>query len=91
MAFNQEVNTTKIGIEDFEIKLFVPGPSNVSDVQRGTISFQIALSNGGIETKIANLLDRLNDDATGQTHLANLASLRDYISTRLAAEALPSP
>jgi hypothetical protein len=32
---------------------------------------------------------RLGDDAPGLAHLSNLASLRDYIRTRLENEVLP--
>ncbi len=90
MAFDREDNITKVGIEDFEIVLFVPGPSNTEGEQSGQLNFQILKSDGEIATKpIIDLLDRLGDDAAGLTHLSNLASLRDYIRTRLNDEVLP--
>jgi hypothetical protein len=90
MAFEQEVNLTKDGIEDFEIVFFSPGPGNISGVQSGSLNFQILMSDGSIRTKEVNdLLDRLTDDAAGLVHLAALADLRDYIRTRLDNEVLP--
>jgi hypothetical protein len=93
MAFQQQENITKDGIEDFEIKFFVPGPSNADGVQSGKISYQILMSDGSIRgnNQVPDLLDRLTDDAAGLVHLANLADLRDYIRDRLNAEALPTP
>lgn len=89
MTFQQEANVTKVGIEDFEIQFFVPGPSNTENPQAGRLSAQILLSDGNIEVREYNLLARLQDDPAGQQHLSNLASLRDYIRTRLNNEVLP--
>lgn len=90
MSFEQETNLTKIGIEDFEIKLFSPGPSNANDPQIGVLEFQVLMSNSTIQARERNdLLERLEDDATGLIHRANLISLRDYIRTRLNVEVLP--
>ncbi len=89
MAFEQETNLTKDGIEDFEIILFVPGPGNVEGVQAGKVDFQISMSDGSIQTKNADLLERLADDAPGLVHLSALVALRDYIRNRLNNEALP--
>lgn len=91
MAFEQHVNITKVGIEDFEIRLFVPGPSNIDGIQAGIISFQILMSDDSIEPAESDLIARLGDDAAGLVHLSNLADLRDYIRTRLNDEALPTP
>lgn len=92
MAFQQQENITKDGIEDFEITLFVPGPSNVDGVQSGKVNYQILMSDGKIDgSNQADLLARLADDAAGLVHLSNLADLRDYIRTRLNNEALPTP
>ncbi len=89
MVFEQQQNITKIGIEDFEIRFFVPGLGNVDGVQAGELSYQILMSDSNIEVAIADLLIRLTDDAAGLVHLANLQDLRDYIRARLNAEALP--
>lgn len=89
MPFEQQQNITKIGIEDFEIRFFSPGPGNIDGVQAGDLSYQILMSDSDIEVAIANLLIRLTDDAAGLVHLANLQDLRDYIRVRLNAEALP--
>ncbi len=91
MAFQQQQNITKDGIEDFEITFFVPGPSNIDGAQSGKVSYQILMSDGGIKggNQVPDLLDRLTDDAAGLVHLTALADLRDYIRTRLNAEALP--
>jgi hypothetical protein len=89
MAFEQEVNLTKDGIEDFEIVFFVPGPGNVEGVQSGKVNFQISMSDGSIQERGADLLERLTDDPAGLVHLSNLVDLRDYIRTRLNNEVLP--
>ena len=89
--FTRQQNVTIATFEDISITLFVPGANNVSGSQSGTIEIQLILSDNSIKTIKSNLLTRLNDDATGQTHLTNLVSLRDYILTRIAAEVLPTP
>lgn len=89
MSFGRETDITKDSIGDFEIVFFVPGPLNTEGVQSGNLSAQIIFSDGSIETRSFNLLARLQDDAAGQQHLVNLASLRDYIRTRLNNEVLP--
>ena len=89
MAFQQETNLTKDEIGDFEIVLFVPQTITAETPQAGSINVQIVLSDGSIKTRSFNLLDRLQDDAAGQAHLSNLASLRDYVRDRLVAEVLP--
>jgi hypothetical protein len=89
MAFEREENTTKDSIEDFEIKFFVPGPGNPSGIQAGVLEAQIASSDGSVDIREFDFLARLQDDAAGQAHLANLAALRDYIRTRLNNEVLP--
>lgn len=89
MAFDREQDITKDSIEDFEIVFFVPGPSNAGGVQAGQLNAQILMSDGSIENKPFDLLARLEDDAEGQIHKAALASLRDYLRTRLNDEVLP--
>ncbi len=89
MAFDREVNVTKIGIEDFAVEFFVPGPNNDEDVQSGRLSTQILASDNSISNRNFDLLERLGDDAAGLVHLQNLADLRDYIRTRLNDEVLP--
>lgn len=89
MTFEQLQNVTKNGIEDIEIVFFLPGPGNIDGIQVGRVNFQILLSDGTIENESANLLVRLTDDAPGLVHLSNLASLKNYIRTRLNNEVLP--
>ncbi len=89
MPFEQQENITKIGIEDYEIRFFSPGPGNSEGIQAGELSYQVLMSNSNIEVVLADLLLRLTDDAAGLIHLANLQDLRDYIRVRLNAEALP--
>lgn len=89
MTFDRETDVTKDSIGDFEISFFVPGPLNTEDLQSGQLSVQIIMSDGSIQNRVFNLLARLQDDAAGQQHLTNLASLRDYIQTRLNDEVLP--
>lgn len=90
MAFNREVNVTKVSIGDFEIRLFVPETIGPATPQTGELEVQIVLSDQTIQIKQFDLLDRLGDDAAGETHLANLVSLRNYIKTRLQNEVLPT-
>lgn len=90
MAFEQGQNITKVGIEDIEIRFFIPGPNNGNDVQSGQINFQYLMSDGSIRRgRQEDLLIRLTDDPTGTALLATLIDLRDYIRTRLNNEALP--
>lgn len=91
MAFEREENVTIESVQDFSIGFFVPGPLNIEGVQSGAIEAQLLKSNGKIKVKEADLLLRLQDDAEGLVHLANLADLRDYIKIRLDAEVLPLP
>jgi hypothetical protein len=91
MAFPREENVTIETIEDFSVSFFVPGPSNIDDQQSGEIDIQLGLSNGKFGNRQYDLIARLNDDPTGQAHLANLIDLRDYIQVRLNNEVLPSP
>lgn len=90
MTFNRETNVTKDAIGDIEIVLFVPRVIDADNPQVGDLNVQIIISDGSIINKRFDLLDRLGDDATGQTHRSNLVSLRDYIKTRLANEVLPT-
>lgn len=89
MAFEQQQNVTKIGIEDFEIRFFVPGPGN-PDVQSGDLDYQILMSNGKIQAgPTIDLIARLPDTPEGVVFLQNLMDLRDHLRARLNAEALP--
>ena len=89
MAFERETDITKDEIGDFEIGLFVPGATNIEDVQAGRLDAQLVMSDSSLENVSYDLLARLQDDAEGLIHLANLASLRDYIRIRLENEVLP--
>lgn len=91
MAFQREENATIDSVQDFSINFSVPGPLNTEGVQSGKIEAQLLKSNGKIKIKEADLLLRLQDDAEGLVHLANLVDLRDYIRIRLDAEVLPIP
>lgn len=89
MAFEREVNQTKDTIADFESKLFSHDPLDSEGEDSGLLSAQIKKSDGSIENRRYDLLERLQDDAAGLVHLANLASLRDYLRARLESEVLP--
>ncbi len=89
MAFQREVDITKDTIGDFEINFFVPDPLDLEGIQSGKLAVQIIKSDSTVENIGFDLLIRLQDDAAGLVHLANLADLRDYIRTRLNDEVLP--
>ncbi len=89
MAFTREDDLTKDRIGAFKIIFHAADPLDPEDTNFGRLLPDIILSDGSIETKAFNLLARLQDDAEGQTHLANLASLRDYIRKRLENQVLP--
>jgi len=89
MAFQQHENVTVVDIGDFEEVLFVPQAIDAENPQTGVLTVQLIMSDGSIRTKKFNLLVRLQDDAAGLIHLANLADQRDYIKARLIAEVLP--
>lgn len=88
MAFTQQQNITITGHEDVELVLFIPGAGSTVP-QYGDISIQLAMSDGSIRVVKYNLLERLQDDAAGLTHLSNLNSLKTYILTRIENEILP--
>lgn len=91
MAFTREQDITKDDIGDFEIRFFVPKIEIPEEeiVQSGTLNVQLEMSDGSTEAVSFDLLARLQDDAAGQQHAANLAALRDYAKARLIAEVLP--
>jgi hypothetical protein len=85
MAFEREDDVTKDAIGDYEVKFLrsQTGPDT------GEIETQIIVSSGEIFTRRYNLIARLQDDAEGLVHLANLIALRDYLDIRLDNEVLP--
>jgi len=85
MAFPREGDVTKDIIGDYEIKFL----RSRSGPDTGEIEAQIILSSGEIFTRSYNLIVRLQDDAEGLIHLANLVALRDYLDARLDNEVLP--
>jgi chromosome segregation ATPase len=78
MAFPREDNVTKDAIGDYEITFTVL----VSEPDTGRIEVQIITSSGQQLTREYDLVARLQDDAAGLTHLANLIALRDYLDIR---------
>ncbi len=90
MAFIREVNLTKVAIGDFETKLFSHDPLDVDGEESGLLSVQIRKNDGSIENRRYDLLARLQDDAEGLGHLANLILFRDYVRERLENEVLPT-
>jgi hypothetical protein len=87
MAFPRENDVTKDAIGDYRIVFTVSS----LDPDTGEIEVQIILSSGRIITRSYDLIERLQDDAPGLTHLANLIDLRDYLNIRLDDEVLPIP
>ena len=85
MAFQREDDVTKDIIGDYEVKFH----RNKSGPDTGEIETQIIVSSGEIFTRRYNLIARLQDDAAGLVHLANLVALRDYLDLRLDDEVLP--
>jgi hypothetical protein len=82
MAFEREEDVTKDSIGDYEITFTV----KTVGVDTGEIEVQIVTSGGQILTRTYNLVERLQDDAEGLVHLANLIDLRDYLNLRLNDE-----
>lgn len=91
MAFEREENVTIDSVQDFAVNFFVPGPLNTEGVQSGKIEAQLFNSDNSTATREYNLLLRLQDDAEGLVHLANLIAIKDYLRLRLDAEVLPLP
>lgn len=85
MAFEREVDVTKDEIRDYEIVFTV----KIAEPDTSQIEVQILTSSGTIFTRKYNLIERLQDDASGLDHLANLIALRDYLNLRLNDEVLP--
>lgn len=92
MAFTREDDLTKDRIGAFIIILRAADPLNPQDVNSGRLHPDIVMSDGSIQNKpIDDLLERLQDDAEGQQHLANLIDFRNYVRARLVAQVLPTP
>ena len=77
-----------------KIVFYIPDPDGPqfpgeAEVQWGQLKVEIKYSDGTTQERVYNLLVRLQDDAEGQTHLANLASLKAYIVSRIESELLP--
>lgn len=89
MAFDREINVTKIDIGDVETVLFSPSLDNTENPQSATVNAQVILSNGDVQQRSFDLLARLGDDAEGLTHRTALVAYRDYVRARLVAEVLP--
>lgn len=87
MTFPREDDVTKDAIGDYVIT-FTVFPT---EPDTGEIEVQIIISSGERFTRQYDLIERLQDDAEGLVHLANLVSLRDYLDIRLDAEVLPLP
>ncbi len=85
MAFPREDDATKDTIGDYEVKFL----RSKSGPDTGEIEAQVILSSGEIFTRSYGLIVRLQDDAEGLIHLANLVALRDYLDIRLDDEVLP--
>lgn len=85
MAFTREDDVTKDVIGDYEVKFL----RSRSGPDTGEIEAQIIVTSGEIFTRSYNLIARLQDDAAGLVHLANLVALRDYLDIRLDDEVLP--
>jgi len=85
LAFQREDDVTKDTIGDYEVKFL----RSKSGPDTGEIEAQVILSSGEVFTRRYNLIVRLQDDAAGLIHLANLVALRDYLDVRLDDEVLP--
>lgn len=88
MTFQQELNITVVDIGDFEVVFFIPKAGSLEN-DTGRLRTQIVMSDNSLRHRTYDLLARLQDDAAGQAHLANLISLRNYIRARLENEVLP--
>ena len=85
MAFPREENVTIENIGDYEVKFL----RSKSGSDTGEVEAQLILSSGEVYTRGYNLIDRLQEDAEGLTHLANLRALKDYLDMCLDSEVLP--
>lgn len=82
MAFTEAQDKTKTGRGAISLELYIPDPAKPDEVRSGQVSGQVHYSDGSIEEHREDLLARLQDDAAGQGHLANLGDLEDYIIAR---------
>lgn len=88
MAFEQADDKTKTGRGAISIVFYIPDPTKPNEVQSGQVEVQIHYSDGSIEVRTYDLLERLGDDAPGGVHLFNLIDLREYIITRVNIEVI---
>jgi hypothetical protein len=87
MAFPQAESASPTGRGAMSINFYIPD-SEGDETQSGSLAVQIKYSDGSIVERRFDLLARLQDDSAGQAHLTNLASLRDYIISRVESEVL---
>ena len=86
MAFTQAEDKTKTGRGAISLVLYIPDLTKPDEVRSGEVSGQVHYSDGSVEEYREDLLARLQDDAEGQEHLANLADLEDYVVARWDAQ-----
>jgi len=88
VAFQQAESISPTGRGATAIDFYIPDPEAYQEEQTGVLSVQIKYSDGSMKERRFDLLARLQDDAAGQAHLVNLASLRDYVLARIDGEIL---
>ena len=88
MALEQAESISPTGRGAISINFYIPDPEHFQEEQSGTLNVQVRYSDGRVEEKRYDLVARLQDDAAGEAHLANLADLRDYIITRVQTEVI---
>jgi hypothetical protein len=89
MAFTPEAAITPDRRGAVSIVFHIPDPDDEDDVQYGRLEVQIKYTDNSVKAREFDLLARLDDDAPGQTHLANLQSLKTYLIARIESELLP--
>jgi hypothetical protein len=89
MAFTPEQAVSPVERGGVDIIFHIPDPTLAEDPQYGQLRVKIYYSDDSLRERYFNLLARLGDDAPGQTHLANLQSLKTYLIARIESELLP--
>lgn len=89
MAFQPEQSIIPDRRGAVSIVFYLPDPDLPEETQYGRLNIQIKYTDGSVKEKDFDLLLRLQDDASGQQHLTNLAALKDYIIARIESEVLP--
>ena len=91
MALRRQQNLTKDSIGYINYSIQDPGPNVEGGVEHAEFMVHVLQSDGStLPIPAFDLFATLREDATGQTHAANIRAAMAYIRARANAEVLPT-